>query len=118
MRVTTRLEPAIGALITGVCLFMTSPSTAAPSDESVTNECLDAIEAGQLARKAAKYRDARARFTTCARSSCPSAVVRDCARWLDELDQIQPTVIFSARHSAGHETAAIQIGVDRQPLAH
>ncbi|HZO13588.1 MAG TPA: hypothetical protein VFB62_10020, partial [Polyangiaceae bacterium] len=67
----------------------------ARAESEAVNRCLAATEQGQLARQKAEYRAAREHFRVCAGESCPEAVSKDCARWLDELDRAQPTVLLS-----------------------
>lgn len=78
--------------------------------------CLKAHEEGQDLRKAAKLKDARARFARCAQSSCPGPVVADCTQWSTEIQQTIPTVVFSGVGKDGKETSRIKVLMDGAPL--
>ena len=41
----------------------------------------------------------------------------DCARRLDELGQVQPTIVFDAKDASGRDVAAVKVTVDGRPLA-
>jgi len=107
-------------LVTGVALalLVLGGAATARAESPSVEACLAANEAGQLAQKAAKYREARKQFSICAQSSCPAAVNQDCARWLDETERAQPTVIIQAREAGGRETSAVSVRIDDEIVAH
>ena len=63
--------------------------------------CAAASEAGQLLRMQARLKDARAQFMTCVKDECPGVVKKDCARFLADLDEAQPSIVLGARDQAG-----------------
>lgn len=81
------------------------------------DECLSSSEAGQLARKDGKYKEARAEFRVCAEKSCPDVVVKDCVAWLEELEAKQPSVLVEARARNGEETGRVAVYVDGEKVA-
>jgi len=93
-------------------LFVSTPSASA---DPRTEQCLTASEQGQLSRKEAKYRSARASFRVCAQSDCPFAVRRDCVEWLGELDRAQPTIIVHAR-AEGRDASDVTVRIDGEVL--
>jgi hypothetical protein len=76
-------------------------SSATGFAEPITKEqCVEAHGRGQDAKEQGKLSLARKVFMTCAQSACPALIQGDCARFANELDQIQPTVSFAARESS------------------
>jgi hypothetical protein len=88
----------------------------AHADEAATQQCIDANEAAQSARKAEKLHDARANLLICVAASCPGLVRDDCAQRLEEVERAQPTIVFEARSAAGHDIVAVIITVDGRPF--
>jgi hypothetical protein len=74
--------------------------------------CVDAHSRGQDAREQGKLSLARKLFLSCAQSSCPAAVQGDCARFADDLQNLQPTVVFVARDGNGNDLPETTVYVD------
>jgi len=74
--------------------------------------CIAAYEQTQSLRKDGKLVAARAQATVCARSDCPALLVKDCSRWLGELETSTPTVVLDARTAAGVERTDVRVKVD------
>jgi len=68
----------------------------APTNPAV-QECARAYEDSQEQRSAGALSSARLEFERCRRDDCPTFIRRDCARWFNELEAEQPSVIFSAK---------------------
>jgi hypothetical protein len=49
--------------------------------------------------------------------SCPIAVRRECARWLDEVTSRLPTIVPSARDENGNDLPAVRVSLDGALLA-
>lgn len=79
--------------------------------------CIAASEQGQQLRDSGKYTQARDAFTSCARDTCPAIVHRDCTRWLSELTQLWPSVVFGAKDPAGNDRVDVTVSADGVPLA-
>src|SRR5512139_727477 len=79
--------------------------------------CVDAHSRGQDARDSGKISLARKLFLTCAQSGCPAAVQGDCARFADDLSNIQPTVNFVARDGNGNDLPNTTVYVDGMLVA-
>jgi len=74
-----------------------APAEAAPEDrELCASTALDA----QASRDEGKYRRAREQLLVCARDVCPAPIKRDCLDWLSQLENIAPTVVFTAKDGA------------------
>src|SRR5512146_1522989 len=74
--------------------------------------CVDAHSRGQDAREQGKISLARKLFLTCAQGSCPSAVQNDCAKFADDLTNLQPTIVFVARDGNGNDLPETTVYVD------
>ncbi|HEY5946584.1 MAG TPA: hypothetical protein VIV40_13875, partial [Kofleriaceae bacterium] len=79
--------------------------------------CLDAHSRGQDARDQGKITFARKLFLTCAQSGCPAAVQGDCARFADDLSNLQPTVNFVARDGNGNDLPNTTVYLDGMLVA-
>jgi hypothetical protein len=79
--------------------------------------CADDAERAQALRDARKLVDARALFLRCSQESCPRAVRRDCALWLEDIATRLPTIVPSARDEAGNDLSAVRVFLDGAPLA-
>jgi hypothetical protein len=102
-----------------VALSCPSRAEDASSDRSDKDkkECLDAAERGQSLRDDGKYRDARESFLSCARDGCPKILVQSCTRWLRELDQDAPTIVFGAKNEEDKDVIDVKVSVDGESFA-
>lgn len=105
--------PGVRALCGGVALALFVSSTPAHAD---VKACIAASEAGQHARAAGKLREAQAQFHSCADTSCPSIVRRDCQQWKTEITQTMPSVVFAARDRAGKDLFDVAVSMDGETL--
>jgi hypothetical protein len=78
--------------------------------------CVEAVERGQSLRDKVKLREAKAAFLSCAASSCPEVIQRDCAQWVADVDARIPTVIITATDSAGRDVVYVKLLVDGVPF--
>jgi hypothetical protein len=78
--------------------------------------CIQSYEQTQTLRRASKLRDARIEAAKCANETCPPVLARDCSKWLAELDQSIPTVVFDVKSATGEELTNVKISVDGKPL--
>ncbi len=84
----------------------------------ITKEaCVDSHSRGQDARDQGKITLARKLFLQCAQSGCPGAVQGDCARFADDLSNLQPTVIFVARDGNGNDLPNTTVYLDGMLVA-
>jgi hypothetical protein len=96
------------ALSVGVAMTLAPGAHA----QAASNACFDAAVAGQKLRNAGKLLAANEQFLACVRPSCPDEVARDCSRWLEELANVTPTLVFAARDASGHDLTDVQTFVD------
>jgi hypothetical protein len=80
-------------------------------------QCVDAHSRGQDAREQGKISLARKLFLTCAQNGCPAAVQGDCARFADDLTNLQPTIVFVARDGNGNDLPETTVYVDGALIA-
>ncbi|MDP9149747.1 MAG: hypothetical protein M3O36_07395 [Myxococcota bacterium] len=86
-------------------------STRARAAESAET-CARAAEEVQVLRAQGKLNDALGELRTCLRTVCPEVIRRDCAEWQIEVEASMPTVILSARSSAGDDVVDAHASVD------
>ena len=107
-----------------VMLALAAPSRVAlggtpnpPARADSTDACIQASDEGQVLRDQGKLLEARARFLTCARESCPRLVRTDCVAWLADAESRTPTVVLSAQDPTGQDVADVKVTLDGAPLA-
>jgi hypothetical protein len=74
--------------------------------------CLITPVDGQKLRRAGKLLDARAKFSTCARPSCPREIVERCTRWTEETQTAIPSVVLVARDPQGRDLSDVAVSID------
>ena len=87
------------------------------TDKTEKTRCIAASEQGQQQRDSGKYSAARDAFTRCARDACPALVRRDCTRWLSDVTQLWPSVVFGAKDPSGNDLTAVSVLADGTPMA-
>jgi hypothetical protein len=103
-----------GAVLAALCLA----SATARADPTLTKvQCIEANTRGQDLRRDSKLSGAREMFRSCAAVSCPALVRDDCARRLDEVDKVQPTVVFVTKDPSGKDVTGVKVAVDGKPRA-
>jgi hypothetical protein len=76
-----------------------APSSASKPNDAVPTkqQCLESHHQAQQAQNEGKLVHARGLASTCTSLACPGLVITDCARWLNDLDQRIPSVVFEVR---------------------
>jgi hypothetical protein len=87
----------------------------ARADDKVA--CVQAADAAQEQRTAARLRDARASLHICAREVCPPLVRSDCTRWLSEVETSMPTIVIRAESARGEDLSDVQVDLDDRRIA-
>jgi hypothetical protein len=91
-----------------------SGRTAPPTKD----ECVDANENAQVARKQGHLRNARELFRTCVAESCPDVLRSDCAWRLAEIERSMPSVVVSALSALRNPLAEVIVSIDGdKPIA-
>lgn len=85
------------------------------SSEGVA-ECVEAHERAGMSRLDQRWEDARTAMNACASEACPLAIRADCARWLEELSAMLPTlIVVIERDDDGREP--VRLSLDGRELA-
>ncbi len=87
------------------------PATAAKTSEENVARCRASYEAAQVLRREEHLEAARNQLLICG-STCPEALVADCAKWLHELEALTPTVRVDARDATGRRVPQLRVTVD------
>jgi hypothetical protein len=88
----------------------------AKADPPTKAQCVEANTRAQDLRRAGKHSAARQALVLCTDPACPAVVRNDCTHRLDELEKVQPTIVFVARDAAGNDVSAVKVTVDGAPL--
>ncbi len=80
------------------------------------DQCIDANAKAQDLRRGGKLSAAREQLRLCSSASCPAIVRNDCTKRLDELEGVQPAIIFDAKDGSGRDLSAVKVTVDGHPL--
>ena len=97
------------ALFSAALLTSTLAGASASADDLV---CFEEAEQGQHLRNDGKLLDARVRFIACSHSSCPEVVARECSRWLADVDDRMPSIVFAARDESGKDLLDVRVTID------
>ena len=106
-----RLRSALLPLV--AVLGVASSASAAPYTKA---QCVEADDRAQSLRREGKLAEVRAQLAICADPVCPGLVRDDCSQRLDELERVQPSVVFEAKDDAGNDLTAVKVTVDGSPL--
>jgi hypothetical protein len=88
--------------------------TTAHADER--EQCATAADQAQQLRDDGKYRRAREQFLLCARDVCPGPIKKDCLDWLAKVDEVAPTVVFSAK-AGDNDVSDVTVFIDGVEIA-
>jgi hypothetical protein len=79
-------------------------------------QCIEANTKGQDLRRDGSLAAARDVFRTCAVASCPALLRDDCTRRIDEIERVQPTIVFDAKDTSGRDVSVVKVTIDGKPL--
>ncbi|MCA9594668.1 MAG: hypothetical protein KC776_15215 [Myxococcales bacterium] len=71
--------------------------------------CLSSYDSSQRLRREGKLLDAKQALLTCAQESCPAPVAKECTRWLREVSDSVPTVVFGAQDADGRDVLDVVV---------
>lgn len=80
-------------------------------------DCAAAYDQTQTLRDKGKLIEARTQARVCSASTCAAFIVKDCIRWLSEIEASLPTVVFAAQDASGADTSSVRMSVDGQLTA-
>ena len=75
--------------------------------------CLAKHRESQIARQAGRLIAAHESLLVCSRETCPTEIRTDCGGWLQDVAQLTPSIILSARTTQGDESA-VHVTMDGQ----
>jgi hypothetical protein len=81
-----------------------------------SDQCIESNARAQTMRRDEKLIDARRQLSQCVDRACPAMVRNDCAKRLDELNRLQPTIVLGAEDGAGGDVVAVAVTVDGRPF--
>jgi hypothetical protein len=103
----------LGAWLIGVLVLLVS----GPALAQITKrQCIDANTKGQDLRREGKLSEARLHLRACSAAACPSLVSTDCVKRLDELESVQPTVVFNVVDGAGRDLNEVTVTANDKVL--
>ncbi len=71
--------------------------------------CVPSYDSSQRLRRAGKLVEAKKALLTCAQQECPAPVAKECTRWLREVTESLPTVVFGARDEHGQDLLDVRV---------
>ncbi|WP_394842679.1 hypothetical protein LZC95_37105 [Pendulispora brunnea] len=112
----TRSPRPIAALLIAVSSFHAAPVFAAGNSRAVAR-CTDAAVSGQKLRATGALRAASERFAHCIAPDCPGVIRRDCGKWLGEIGEAMPSMVFQVVDAQGNDVHDGAIFSDGEELA-
>jgi len=112
----TRSPRPIALLLLVVSSLHAAPVSAAGNHRAVAR-CTEAAVAGQKLRATGALRAASQRFALCIAPDCPGVVRRDCGKWLGELGEAMPSMVFQVVDAQGSDVHDGAIFFDGEELA-
>lgn len=98
-------------------VFVAATTHAQDKPEKTKEECIAANESAQTMRASGKLREAKAQLLVCIDKTCPSVIRDDCAERLDALDRAIPTIVFTAKGTAGADLTNVTVTMDGAKIA-
>jgi hypothetical protein len=89
----------------------------APRVRADVASCVEQADKAQELRDAGQLVEAREKLVACSSTSCPGAVAKQCARWLQEVDQSMPSVVVRVHDAAGKDVLDASVSVDGEQRA-
>jgi hypothetical protein len=105
-----RRQAAFGSWI----LLALSVSRPAAADFT---KCADADASAQALQHEGKLAAARVQLRACVDPSCPDVIRTDCAQRQEEIERLQPTVLFDIKDEGHHDVVQVSISLDGQKVA-
>ena len=102
--------------ILGLALLAVLAPTSARADKAACAVAAD--EASVLRRDVSRLTRARALLRVCAADRCDADIREDCRRWLHEVDESLPTVVFAAEDDEGRPVVPARVLIDGVAIAH
>ncbi len=87
------------------------------ADPAPADACFSAPVEAQRLQRDGKLIQARALYASCARNACPPEIVKDCARWMTDVDAATPSVVAVARDAQQRDALDARVSIDGQPAS-
>lgn len=107
-----RLRAACSVVVSLALLSAGAPVRAAPTSKEDKKACIAASEKAQQLRSDGELLAAREEMLVCAREVCPGVIRKDCAKWLGELEDALPSIVFGAKDGRGHDLEEVKVSID------
>jgi hypothetical protein len=91
---------------------ISSRAQAAPTKK----QCVDDNATAQELQRDGHFASASERLNHCAVRSCPAIVSEDCARRLNDLKMVQPTLVLDVKTPAGTSIVSVRVSMDGELL--
>lgn len=108
---------ASGAAASGAPATGTATAGAPAAGTTSAASCESSYEKAQTDRLAGHYISASSAALACSQIQCNQAIVRECLRLYESLEQDTPTLVFSARKGEGGELVDVQVEMDGNKVA-
>ena len=93
-----------------------APAAPAQPAQSTGASCEASYEQAQTDRLAGHYVSAQSAALACSQIQCNQAIVRECLRLYESLQQDTPTLVFSARKAEGGELIDVKVEMDGKQI--
>jgi hypothetical protein len=93
---------------------------ASSSARAAESECNPAYEQADMllhASQSPRLTEARERLRVCSARECKGWMVKDCVKWLDEVERRLPSVVLGAKDAQGAELADVEVAADAKKIA-
>jgi len=104
--------PTRALAVAAVLVCWPVPAAAEPAED----DCVDANTKAQDLTHDGRLAGAREQLTRCMAPSCPAMIRADCSKRLDELDAVQPSVVFDVKRASGEDLTQVRVFVDGRLL--
>lgn len=106
------ISSSVRSRLLAATIVVASFAPAAFAGELSKEQCVAAHSEGQDAKAQNRLSLARKLFMTCAQQGCPALVQGDCARFANELSQLQPSISLIARDGSGGDLPDTTVYID------
>lgn len=102
----------VGVAVLAAMASMAATRVAAGGSGPTAESCADAAEEAQRLRDRGALVEARERLVECSAASCPAQVRTDCDGWLNDVNQMLPSVVVAVRDPRGRDLPNATLRID------
>lgn len=103
-------------LATAILVLVTLAPAGRAAADARADTCIQAYEGAQEDRQRGQLVSARRHLLACVADGCPDFVVRDCRRWLEDVEVALPSVVFAVRAQGARDLEAVSVTANGRPL--